>query len=507
MNERSELQAAWAQHLSGQQLSNAERACLRAALRDPATGHELVADQRLHQTLAALRQIDETKDAFVRNVSAACSGQDRSGVAAEEAFLPLTTTPTQRPLQLSAKRTSVRRPQASWLSPLVILLAGSTLAMAVGFVITLRRFDSVQRRVVAAEQQLKTQQADFEARIADERNRIINHPATPPMPPAAVVAEHSPDPPAAQQLAELTTSTDAVWKKAPLTASLSKGRWDLQSGTAELTMPGGSQIELTGPAAIQLVGPQHVVLDRGLLAATVPPEEIGFRISTPNARIVDLGTRFRVSVDELGETDVDLLEGEVVVVPWNAGAAGKRWHLVAGQNNRATVCPSVLADDGMLASHVSGPSGFRGQIRLAGESMDLTSRDNFERLRDGVMARLVASPDDALHNWVQLTGALNSATGSITVNGKEVPIAGLDSVLDFEDILRNANKISTSGDQQQNSVFAGKVNINGQERSFDNQEEYEAFRKEMFQPLQGFGIPGPAEMQLELDKKTNPFQP
>ncbi len=274
----------------------------------------------------------------------------------------------------------------------------------------------------------------------------------------------------------------------------------------ELTLVGGAHILLEGPATINLIGPQHVAVARGNLTALVPPEDLGFRVSTPTARIIDLGTEFRVSVSDDGQTDVELLQGEVVVIPWDDGPAGKRWRLARNEFENVTVSPSAEDGQRMLASQAVGPDRFRGQIRLAGASIDLDSQDHFDRLRNGVKTKLATSPGDAVADWLQLTRTLSATTGVVNLNGEEIPISGLEGVLDFENLLHGGD-FPLAGNSQQNSSFSGTVNINGQQRTFTNPAEYEAFRKEMFQSLPGFGLPSPAQTQFEIDKQTNPFQP
>src|SRR6185436_1902405 len=63
-----------------------------------------------------------------------------------------------------------------------------------------------------------------------------------------------------------------------------------------------------------------MVLLEGTLAATVPPKAHGFAVSTPRARVVDLGTEFGVRVNVAGQTDVHVLQGEVTLAPTASSA-------------------------------------------------------------------------------------------------------------------------------------------------------------------------------------------
>ena len=96
---------------------------------------------------------------------------------------------------------------------------------------------------------------------------------------------------------------------------------------------------------------------------------------------------------------------------------------------------------------------------------------------------------------------------SVTMNGAEVPFNSVDSVLNVEDLLAGLTTPPDLGELPQNSSFVGVISINGQKRTFHSREEYEKFRREMLQPLEGFGVRGPAETQLERDRKVNPFKP
>ncbi|TWT46886.1 FecR domain-containing protein [Botrimarina hoheduenensis] len=85
----------------------------------------------------------------------------------------------------------------------------------------------------------------------------------------------------------------------------------LTSGQMRIDFEQGAEVTLTGPAVLQVLAPDRAVAVRGKLTAVVSEEAIGFAIDTPRAHVVDLGTRFGVEVDDLGQTDVVVFEGEV----------------------------------------------------------------------------------------------------------------------------------------------------------------------------------------------------
>lgn len=512
MTQRSELQEAWTYYSAGQHLSDAERECLQRAFQDKRVGSELVADLQLHRSLETLEDIEASGADFVEDVLAACL-ETRTAEKPKQDMMPL-PIPAPPPLveTIPSKRTTGRRKKrpSVWAHPLVLLLAFSSFVMVLLLAFMVERYGSMKQQIVEVTDQLESQRKKFDRQIIVERTRNRQS-AAPPIESTVkpVATQQSAVRPAAdgpESFARLTHSEDAVWRTKPTSESLPPGEWELKSGSMELTLIGGSHLFLEGPATINLIGPQHVAVERGNLTALVPPEDLGFRISTPTARIIDLGTEFRVSVSDDGQTDVKLLQGEVVVIPWDDGPTGKRWRLARNEFENVTVSPSAEDGQRMLASRAVGPDGFDGQIRLAGAAIDLDSQDHFDRLHNGVKTKLATSPRDAVADWLELSRTLNTTTGLVNLNGKEIPISGLEGVLDFENLL-NGGDFPPAGNSQKNSSFSGTVNINGQQRTFTNPEEYEAFRKEMFQFLPGFGLPGPAQTQFEIDKQTNPFQP
>ncbi len=93
----------------------------------------------------------------------------------------------------------------------------------------------------------------------------------------------------------------------------------IQRGLLQICFDSGASIIVQGPAEIELQSANSAVLHKGSLAAKVPVEGRGFAISTPNATLVDLGTRFGVAYDpdETGtaETEVEVFAGNVVLRP------------------------------------------------------------------------------------------------------------------------------------------------------------------------------------------------
>ena len=109
-------------------------------------------------------------------------------------------------------------------------------------------------------------------------------------------------------------------------ARLSQGKIRLESGLAKLRFSSGAKVTLEGPAEYEIVDDDLTRLVSGRLSAKIPRSAIGFKVDTPTARVVDLGTAFGVDVEEDGATEVAVFEGEVEVeLPENTPSEkGKR---------------------------------------------------------------------------------------------------------------------------------------------------------------------------------------
>lgn len=87
----------------------------------------------------------------------------------------------------------------------------------------------------------------------------------------------------------------------------------LPSGFVRLRFDDGVEATIEGPASYDLIAPGHTRLASGRLTATVPPGAEGFRVDTPSAEIVDLGTAFGIELTKSGDTSVSVFDGQVEV--------------------------------------------------------------------------------------------------------------------------------------------------------------------------------------------------
>ncbi|QDT55995.1 FecR protein [Caulifigura coniformis] len=83
----------------------------------------------------------------------------------------------------------------------------------------------------------------------------------------------------------------------------------LKQGLLAVTFPSGARAVLESPCIFSATGPETLLLRAGRCSVHAPPGAEGFRVETPSALIVDLGTRFAVDVEMGGETTLKVVEG------------------------------------------------------------------------------------------------------------------------------------------------------------------------------------------------------
>lgn len=135
------------------------------------------------------------------------------------------------------------------------------------------------------------------------------------------------------EIATITRSVDARWSsetpKPVKTRLLNNQLVELESGQVEITFDTGARVWLEGPVSVRLGSARSIELTRGRMAVDIDStdpnskdDDIGdaFEVVTPEARVVDLGTRFAVSV-EGDKVDLVVYEGAVATQSLKADAA------------------------------------------------------------------------------------------------------------------------------------------------------------------------------------------
>ncbi len=170
----------------------------------------------------------------------------------------------------------------------------------------------------------------------------------------------------------LLDTEDAIWGNNDLSDDIPYGTkfaagqalW-LKSGIARIRFQSGAGVVLEGPAKIELCSPLQALLHFGKLSAYVPDEAHGFTVETLKIQIVDLGTRFGAVVDESGEAEVHVFEGEVDVKPMAAdrqvtnlkASQALRFSPENANGAEISVTPSKFADVPTLAQLTAAKFG------------------------------------------------------------------------------------------------------------------------------------------------------
>lgn len=90
------------------------------------------------------------------------------------------------------------------------------------------------------------------------------------------------------------------------------GAYSIDTGTAELQLTSGTNVRLRGATRMLVHNDMRATLTHGTATFSCPPGAVGYTVALPDgARVVDLGTRFSVTVDDEGVSRVYVLEGLV----------------------------------------------------------------------------------------------------------------------------------------------------------------------------------------------------
>ncbi|MBI1371494.1 MAG: hypothetical protein GC159_01850 [Phycisphaera sp.] len=214
----------------------------------------------------------------------------------------------------------------------------------------------------------------------------------------------------ADAVATLIDAADAVWStdKPAVGDAMANGDLALDGGYAQLLMKRGAVVSLHGPCRFALTGPNAGRLDAGRLEVYVPKEAVGYAVDLPDGvRVVDLGTRFRVDIDERGRQTVAVTEGRVRI----ERAVGSRqvvgsFDLVAGDRcvvnaesvgeplevrRAVTVVNPSFEDDDQDRTSRSWPTGWKSTIAGSRAGCELQG-DRFRAGVDGRFAGYVNKP-------------------------------------------------------------------------------------------------------------------
>ncbi|QNN24791.1 hypothetical protein HED60_21775 [Planctomycetales bacterium ZRK34] len=194
--------------------------------------------------------------------------------------------------------------------------------------------------------------------------------------PESQTATHTPSTPVAMLSDH---SADAVFVGADgsmeLGSELARGSLSLISGTAQVMFRSGAVVDLTGPCSLEMIDDNRGFLHTGTLSAYVPDQAHGFTVNAPHGvRVVDLGTRFLMTVDPSGGTQLIVLEGAVHyegIQPAGKLTAGSSATIIDGsaqvyhpQPGQTLALPPHIRNPLLHDDFETAPSGFtfRGNV-------------------------------------------------------------------------------------------------------------------------------------------------
>jgi hypothetical protein len=122
--------------------------------------------------------------------------------------------------------------------------------------------------------------------------------------------------PTSKAVAMLNRTADAEWSQGRagprLNAPLEPGSLRLKAGLAQVVFYSGARLVIEGPAEIELLSASEAFCKRGRIVVDVPAQARGFRVNTPHASTIDLGTSFGLTVSET-QTAVNVFKGSVKI--------------------------------------------------------------------------------------------------------------------------------------------------------------------------------------------------
>jgi ferric-dicitrate binding protein FerR (iron transport regulator) len=125
----------------------------------------------------------------------------------------------------------------------------------------------------------------------------------------------------AMLLGRVVPQADCLWGLAPSLQGdrFSTGMIKLASGAAELRFDSGTNVILEGPCELEVETTDSARLLAGTVFVDVTEVSNGFLLETPEAQIIDDGTKYAVSLDSQA-TEVHVFDGSVIWTPTKSDA-------------------------------------------------------------------------------------------------------------------------------------------------------------------------------------------
>jgi ferric-dicitrate binding protein FerR (iron transport regulator) len=244
---------------------------------------------------------------------------------------------------------------------------------------------------------------------------------------------------AAPQVATITGLGAVRWAEPSAGARLLSrctvgDRLQLRDGAIELTFDAGAQVTVFGPADFTITSGTSINCRRGRVTTLVGERGKGFVVNTPQAKVVDLGTQFGLSISEKGETEVVVFQGSVDMSSASAKADAPARRLFQGEalllNNAGKFERVVSVQRNDFLTAVDGVRRRSPEPVIADVSDNLRPDEGVKsyQIVSGGMEEDVLSFVDRSHQW----------NG---IDGKGLPkfLLGADYIMPFNDDKFAAN--------------------------------------------------------------------
>ena len=133
---------------------------------------------------------------------------------------------------------------------------------------------------------------------------------------------------------------------------LGKGWVQLERGRVRILFRSGAMLETEGPAALGIDTPMRAYLDFGKVMVHAPESGRDFVVATESMEVVDLGTRFEVSVNpQSRESKVSVIEGLVDLHLGSRGAERMIRPLEAGYAARVNAIGEIVEITSSTGTH------------------------------------------------------------------------------------------------------------------------------------------------------------
>jgi ferric-dicitrate binding protein FerR (iron transport regulator) len=146
--------------------------------------------------------------------------------------------------------------------------------------------------------------------------------------------------------------------------SVPAGKLALESGMVRLEFYSGASVTLEGRSELEIVSVNEAKCRYGQMRVHVPSHARGFKLTTPDARVVDLGTEFGLKVTDSGKAEVHVFDGEVEVYPQSGNdklsvKQGAGWNAANGLVASPAAAASSFADLAALRAQSSSADAQR----------------------------------------------------------------------------------------------------------------------------------------------------